>query len=66
MDISIRFEAVEPPEGRVHREGHRDWLPFVGWLELISAIERFMETARRPLPRELLQATDKHEEEEDA
>lgn len=53
MDISIRFEAVEPPEGRVHREGHRDWLPFAGWLELISAIERFVEAARRPLPGEL-------------
>jgi hypothetical protein len=56
MDIKIQLETVEPPEGRIGRDGHRDWLPFIGWLELISALERLLEAAKRPLPRALFEA----------
>jgi hypothetical protein len=55
MDVRIWFETVDPPEGRIGRDGHRDWLPFIGWLELISALERLVEAGRRPLPRTLFE-----------
>jgi hypothetical protein len=50
MQIDIEFTSTAPPEGRTCRHGHRDWLPFAGWLELISAIERHLEAGARPLP----------------
>jgi hypothetical protein len=53
VDLRISFQTIDPPEGRMGREGHHDWLPFVGWLELISVLERFVEAAQRPLPEAL-------------
>jgi hypothetical protein len=50
VQINIEFASTTPPEGRTCRNGHRDWLPFAGWLELISAIERHLDAGGRPLP----------------
>jgi hypothetical protein len=61
MNVMIRFETVDPPEGRIGHDGHRDWLPFIGWLELISALERLVEAGQRPLPRALFEITKEEE-----
>jgi hypothetical protein len=50
VQINVELGSLEPPEGRTCRDGHRDWLPFAGWLELISAIERHIEASVRALP----------------
>jgi hypothetical protein len=42
--ITIRFEAVDPPTGRMWLTG-RPEVKFVGWLGLLQALSELLETS---------------------
>ena len=50
-ELRIVLDSLEPPTGRAFVDGRDPWT-FVGWLELMQALERFEEdqAAARPAP----------------